>query len=571
MSKIILTYVEYKNFRSVGNDPVKISLNKHRTTLISGKNGEGKTSLLHALCFGLFGRGYGNISKPSLINSINQKQLHVTIEFEINKKKYKINRGMKPNIFEIFENTKLVNQDPTIKDYQKVLEQQILKFNYRAFTQVVSVGGSDYIPFMKLAVKDRREFVEDLLDIRVFSTMNTLLKDQCKTLKDDLKDAESTLKSKKEKILLQESFISKMKKEKAASSDVLLNHIDIVQSSNATLQSKVEALMLEFTDAELKVTEHSELDDKLTEIRLSHKQLKLQLEKDKEQLCFHSTLQQCPTCNQDISNDHKNKIISQYDNEISATLSLQNTLEQEESSLKAAMKSYEHELIRYTELQKTIAELNKQIFANHAIIKNDNDQLTVLESNTTNVDDESAKLKEYAKEYIEVSSKKKTLLDTQQYQDFILKMLSDSGIKSKIIQQYIPTINRLINKYLGELDLFLSFHLDDQFNETIKSRHRDTFTYDNFSDGQKRRIDIAVLLTWMEIAKAKNALHVNLVLFDEIDSVMDREGSDLLHATLKTCSADNIFLISHKSDLLADKVDNTVKFEIKNNFTRIAI
>jgi len=193
-----------------------------------------------------------------------------------------------------------------------------------------------------------------------------------------------------------------------------------------------------------------------------------------------------------------------------------------------------------------------------------------LESNTDNVDEENAKLKSYAKEYMTETKDKKELLETQQYQDFVLKMLSDSGIKSKIIQQYIPTINKLINKYLAELDLFLSFHLDEQFNETIKSRHRDTFTYDNFSDGQKRRIDIAVLLTWMEIAKAKNALHVNIVLFDEIDAALDREGSDLLHATLKTCSAENIFLVSHKADLLADRVDFIINFEIKNNFTVIS-
>src|ERR1035437_716636 len=220
MTQIVFTTLEYKNFRSVGNTPIKLNLNTHKTTLISGINGSGKTSVLSALCFALFNRGYGSINKPALINSINQKQLLVTLEFEIGKKTYKIVRGMKPNIFEIHEDGKLISQDPAIKDYQKVLEQQILKFNYRAFTQVVAVGGgSDYTPFMRLAAKDRREFVEDLLDIRVFSTMSLLVKDQAKVLKDDLKMIDYSLKSIKEKIVLQESFINKMKKEKAESAD----------------------------------------------------------------------------------------------------------------------------------------------------------------------------------------------------------------------------------------------------------------------------------------------------------------------------------------------------------------
>lgn len=494
----------------------------------------------------------------------------VIVEFEINKKQYKINRGMKPNIFEIYEDDKLINQDPNVKDYQKVLEQQILKFNYRAFTQVVTVGGSDYVPFMKLPAKDRREFVEDLLDIRVFTTMNALIKDQCKTLKEDLKDIESSLKSKKEKIVLQESFITKMKKEKSESSDVLLSHISNIQAETEKLQSEVTSLMFDLTTSNKRVEDHSTLDDMLTEVRLNHKQLKSKLEKKKEKLTFYSALRHCPTCSQDISDDHKTNIINQYDDEITSVLALADTLDKEELHLRLAIKEFDADLIRHAEIQKRMSDLGKLIFANNAIIQNSNDQLLRLETNTTNIDDETRKLKSYAKEYIATVATKKELLDTQQYQDFVLKMLSDSGIKSKIIQQYIPTINSLINKYLGELDLFLSFHLDEQFSETIKSRHRDTFTYDNFSDGQKRRIDIAVLLTWIDVARAKNALHVNVVMFDEIDAAMDRDGTELLHATLKTCSADNIFLISHKSDTLVDKVDHSINFEIRNNFTVIS-
>lgn len=570
MSKITLSKISYKNFRSVGNDPIVINLNKHHTTLISGTNGNGKSTLLHALCFGLFGRGYGNVSKPSLINSINQKQLSVEVEFEIATKKYKVVRGMKPSVFEIYENDVLINQDAATKDYQKVLEQQILKFNYRAFTQVVAVGGSDYVPFMKLSAKDRREFVEDLLDIRVFSTMNTLIKDKVKTLKDDLKTLELTLTSKKEKILLQQSFIDKMNKEKSESTDVLLAHVSKIQKENDKYQNEVVKLLDDVAVSQKRVDTHEALDDKLTEVRLSQKSLVKQLESKREKATYYASLSHCPTCDQSVSSDHRASIVSKYDDEVDSFVSAADQLVKDELALKVAIKELDDDLILHTKLQQKISELNKLIFANNAIIKNSNDQLAKLESNTDNVDEENAKLKAYAKEYITETKDKKELLETQQYQDFVLKMLSDSGIKSKIIQQYIPTINKLINKYLAELDLFLSFHLDEQFNETIKSRHRDTFTYDNFSDGQKRRIDIAVLLTWMEIAKAKNALHVNIVLFDEIDAALDREGSDLLHATLKTCSAENIFLVSHKADLLADRVDFIINFQIKNNFTIIS-
>jgi len=570
LSKITFTSVTYKNFRSVGESGITIKLNEHKTTLISGTNGTGKTTSLHALCFGLFGRGYGAINKHALINSINQKQLLVTVEFIINKKKYKINRGIKPIIFEIFEDEKLVNQDPAVKDYQKVLEQQILKFNYRAFSQVVAVGGgTDYAPFMKLSAKDRREFVEDLLDIRVFTTMNTLIKDQSKTLKDDLKEIQTLLKAKKEKILLQESFISKLKKEKEESVVVIENHMAEVQREVDSDNDNIEALTKALESHLLNVNVHTELDDKLTEIRLQHKQLLSALAKKKEKQTCYEALDNCPTCNQSMSDDHKHTIIKGYESEIESVISAANSLSVEQSGIEEKMSDYVSSIAFHTKIAKEIADVNKNIFANTVAIKNAKARLDLLSNNTSNVDDELAKLKDYAKEYIEMNTKKKEMLETQQYQDFLQRVLSDSGIKSKIIKQYVPTINKLINKYLDELEIFLSMRLDEHFTESFKSRHRDSFTYDSFSEGQKRRIDIAILLTWMEIAKAKNALHVNICFLDEIDSVMDKEGSDLLHAALKTVSSENIFIISHKSDLLIDKCDHSIHFELKNNFTQL--
>jgi len=545
-------------------------LNKHKTTLISGKNGAGKTTVLSAICFGLFGRGHGNINKPALINSINQKQLVVELTFTIGKKNYKIIRGMKPNIFEIYENDKLVNQDPSVRDYQKILEQKILKFNYRAFTQVIAVGGgSDYTSFMRLSTKDRREFVEDLMDIRVFSVMNSVVKEDNKLTKEELHDIIALLASVKEKTALQESFIKKLKKEKQTSADKVINALSQLQEKNRELNEQLEELMLSFAACEIKVKEHTALDKSLSEIRVINKQMKFQLDKKKEKQSFYESLDVCPTCSQHVSDEHKDVIVSEFTGEITSLLGAMTTQDTEEQKLRDLIDSYTISLDLYSEIQRKISEIGQEIFSNTMLVRSANNQLSDMESNTSNIDDEILKLKDFAKEYLACDDKKKELLTTLQYQDYIQQILSDTGIKSKIIKQYIPTINRLINKFLSELDFFCNFFLDESFTETIKSRHRDTFTYDHFSEGQKRRIDLAVLLTWMEIAKAKNSINTNISFFDEMDAPLDASGADLFLNTIKSSTSDNIFLISHKADLLIDKCDNSISFDIVNNFTEI--
>jgi len=569
--KIIFKHLEFKNFRSVGNIPIKIDMNTHRTTLISGENGHGKSTVLYALCFVLFGRGYGQVTKPSLINSINQKDLLVNVEFSIGKKEYKINRGMKPNIFEILCDGKLVNQDPSIKDYQKYLEQQILKFNYRAFSQVIVVGGgTDYTPFMKLPAKDRREFVEDLLDIRVFSTMGNMIKEHYKDSKDQLKELAVLMKSQKEKIVLQESFIKKLRKEKEDSADKILNNIKALAVLNADLEATLSSTMdsLEFHKKTVDI-----LDIKTTEIssiRLKGKSIQSDIDKKNSYTEKYKEMIVCPTCHQDVGDKHKQLIIDGVNSDIDALEKDMFDVVVAEAALKIQMEKYSGALDAFNKTQKIVSSLSQDIFSNNVSIKNMNSQIVEIQSDTISVDDEQLKLKTFAKEFLSLDTKKKEILVIQQYQECMQQILSDSGIKSKIIKQYIPTINKLINKYLADLDFFCSFFLDEEFNESIKSRHRDSFTYDNFSDGQKRRIDLAILLAWMDIAKAKNALHCNVVFFDEIDAPLDSTGSELLHATLRSCSADHIFIISHKGDLLADKADNTIKFKLHNNFTQIA-
>jgi len=528
------------------------------------------TSLLSAICFGLFGRGYGAINKPALVNSINQKKLMVELEFSIGKKEYKIRRGMKPNVFEIYENNKLINQDPSIKDYQKVLEQHILKFNYRAFTQVVAVGGgADYTPFMRLSAKDRREFIEDLLDIRVFSIMNSIIKEDTKNIKDRLKEYDFMLKSIKDKVALQHSFVTKLKKDKKESSDKIIKSIELFKTQNITLKAKLEELKSKVAICDTKLQEHTKLDDALSDMRLANKQLQSRLNKSKEQSKNYENMSVCPTCSQSLPEKHKEDVISEYTKETNIILNEIIELEQKEKEVFALMGTYNEYINQYQLYSDAISDIQNELFANNKAIKYSNEQLEYNQNDNNSITTEEDKLKEISIEYVKTESKKKKTLETRQYQELIQQILSDSGIKSKIIKQYIPTINKLINKYLDDFELFLSMSLDDTFNETFKSRYRDSFTYENFSEGQKRRIDISILLTWIEIARAKNALHTNVAFFDEFDSMLDKEGSDLFLSALKNISCDNVFIISHKTDILMDKADNVIEFRLHNNFTEV--
>lgn len=568
---VIFKSLEYQNFMSVGNVPIKIDLNKHKTTLISGENGSGKTTVLSALCFALFGKAYGSINKPGLVNSINQKKCLVSVEFSIGKKDYKIVRGIKPNVFEIYENGNLKNQDPDVRDYQKVLEQQILKFNYRAFTQVVMVGGGDtYTPFMKLSTRDRREFVEDLLDIRIFSVMNLTIKDQVKVVRDSIKDVDSSILSQREKIELQNSFIKKLESNKEASTDKLLETIASLQDSLNAMQHEVDE---KTKNAELLrhfVDEYREQNDKVSyELEPRINQARSELRKLREKRDYHGDMDSCPSCNQAIDSSRKSAVLASLDSDIERVIKELETLTSKKQDAELDVKVLRVHVDDFNRISNEINAINMNIFATNVAIKSTNKQVSELNVDSSNIDAEKDKLKLFAEEYLKLDKKKKQLLSAQQYYDYIQQILADSGIKSKIIKQYVPTINKLINKYLSDLDFFVSFYLDENFDETIKSRHRDTFKYDNFSDGQKRRIDLAILLTWMEIAKAKNALHTNVAFFDEIDAPLDASGSDMLHAALKSCSSENVFIISHKGDVLADKVDNVIRFRIHNNFTEI--
>lgn len=567
--KIVFNSIKYKNFRSVGNTPVELRLDSHKTTLVCGTNGDGKSTSIHAMCFALFGKGFGNINKPALINSINQKHTEVTIIFTIGTKVYKVIRGMKPNKFEIYENDILINQDPHVKDYQKVLENQILKMNYRSFTQVVVVGSGEYVPFMVMSAKDRREFVEDLLDIRVFSTMNTLLKDEMKLTKDDLKDIDAEIKSTRDKVNLQESFVKKLKKERGESIDKLLASIRTCESTNNRLLGDTEKIQAEILKLDSEIILFAHIQNTIRDTKNDQRKLAQERNEKLERKEFYQGVDVCPMCKQNINDSHRHPIISALEDElVFYEKELQNSVIVLDN-LNSQLTEYEELLDSKFGKQNNMAEVSNAIHGNQVLIQKAREQISDYD-NTSSIDIEKNKLKDFAKRFIVLDKKRKELIEKTQYQELTLNMLSDVGIKSKIIKQYIPTFNKRINKYLSELDFFCNFHLNENFEETIKSRHRDNFTYANFSDGQKRRIDAALLLTWRDIAKAKNSVSTNVLILDEFDSALDGSGSEMLQQMLKVCAAENVFLISHK-DIMADKVDSVIKFIRKNNFTELVL
>jgi DNA repair exonuclease SbcCD ATPase subunit len=492
--------------------------------------------------------------------------LLVELYFEIGKKQYYVKRGIKPHIFEIYEDNKLLNQDPSIRDYQKVLEQQIIKMNYRAFTQVVIMGSSSYTPFMRLKTNDRREFIEDLLDIRVFSVMNALLKEKMKNLKEDVRDVEVELKSLREKAALQDKHVKSRKQEKKDTLLLLSNEIEVLIAENDRHQAACDDLMQDSSGLQTQTEKYENTSERMGEVKALHRRIEDNIKKHREKREFYDTVEHCPTCKQTIEDRHKTNIIGTVDEQITSLETDLQQLQVELSKVHADMQIYEDLSMKLNEINSEINKHNKMIMVNNALIESKKVQIIAEQDNTSNVDEEIAILKEYAKAIVAKSDKKKEIIELQQYQTACSVFLQDNGIKAKIIKQYIPIINKLINKYLDAMDFFVGFHLDENFNEIIKSRHRDTFSYESFSDGQKRRIDAALLLTWRDVAKSKNSVNTNLIFFDEFDAPLDGGGADMLMDLYKASNIQNVFIISHKEGL-ANHADRILRFEMNNNFT----
>ena len=565
--------IRWKNMLSTGNQFTEIKLDRSPSTLIVGENGGGKSTMLDALCFALFNKPFRNINKPQLINSINKKNLLVEIEFQTGRKSYKIVRGIRPNIFEIYADGELLNQDAAARDYQKYLEESILKMNYKSFTQIVILGSASFTPFMQLPAFTRREIIEDILDIQIFTTMNSVLKDKIIEIKDKLTAADSRLEILKQKATLQKEYVDTLETNKEKRSDEIQSRIDegerqIENLSSLTKELEVEKVSVEETQKSL-----GDLATKQKKLESFKTKFSTQLRDLKKEVSFYNETDECPTCQQGIAHDHKETIVSSRQEKIEELSSGMDKLQEEFTKLEELIAENETLSEQISGLNAEIITHNNEIIVQQRLIQALNLELNDITTKTADIDGEKDKLKAFAKDVLVQNSEKANLNEEKHYMDAVSTLLKDTGIKTKIIRQYLPVINKLVNKYLTAMDFFVQFNLDEKFDETIKSRHRDDFSYASFSEGEKQRIDLALLFTWRTIAKMKNSVATNLLILDEVfDSSLDNNGTDYVMALLDTLGEEtNTFVISHKGDQLFDKFRSLIKFEKKNNYSEMVV
>ena len=569
---ILFKKVRYKNFLSTGQQFIEIDLDKANTTLVVGENGAGKSTMLDALCFGLFQRPFRGIKKDQLINSINEKECIVEVEFTVGQKDYKIIRGIKPNIFEIWCDGDMLNQDAAQRDYQKHLEQQILKLNFRSFTQVVILGNASFVPFMQLRARHRRQVVEEILDIEIFSKMNLLFREKQKNQDELIKQTDFNFQLVDNKIEDKRKYIDDISNRSKDLADSKKADLDKSTIDISNYEEDIKRVRVEIAELQKLVLDETKITAKHKKLHNMEAKLENTCNKHKKDLSFFQTYNDCPTCQQAIDEAFKSTMISKKAEKVQE---LEIALGQIEKEIKTSD-------MKLTTINKTMVLIReKELLINRyeTSIEEIKKQTTRLDQEITELQDEKVSTAEQTGELNQLVSQSSQLekdkLDQKKemlYIDTARHLMQDTGIKTKIIKQYLPVMNQLINKNLASMDFFVNFSLDEEFNETIKSRHRDEFNYHSFSEGEKLRIDLAILFTWREIAKLKNSTNTNLLILDEIfDSSLDSSGTDefmrILHYTLKK---ENVFVISHKGDTLIDKFPRVMKFEKYKNFTRMA-
>ena len=562
--------VKYKNILSTGNVFTTIELNQVPSTLIAGSNGSGKSTLLDAIVFGLYGRPFRNINKAQLVNSINNKELVVELYFNAGGNKYMIRRGIKPNIFEIWKDGAMINQDASVRDYQEFLESNILGINFKAFNQIVVLGSATYIPFMELRAYQRREIIEDLLDIQVFSVMGTLAKDRMSGTKTEINDNKYEIEITENNIQSAQENNEEIRKLKTVEVDKIkgkmTEHIDLIEDKNKIIDAQDEIIKTLYDDISDK-PEEKEKFQKATEKRADLERNRVAFDKE---LSFYEHNDDCPTCKQGIAHDFKQEQIMDKNQQKAH-------IEKGLVDIDKIIKKHQDRLGSISKIEDSIQEVNFKISEHRAEIKMaknallaykkdlDNAQKEVDEVDTTKLD----KLQKKLDKQVEIRTK---LLDEHEVLNIVQTILRDGGIKAKIIAQYIPVINKLINKYLAAFDLFVDFQLDEEFNEVIRSRFRDKFTYASFSEGEKLRITLSIMLAWRSVAKLRSSVSTNLLILDEtLDGALDGVGIESLIETLHGLNSDdNIFVISHRGDQFAEKFENNLKFEKIKNFSELA-
>jgi DNA repair exonuclease SbcCD ATPase subunit len=572
---IVFRSIKWRNFLSTGNEFTQIDLNRSPTTLIVGHNGAGKSTLLDALSFALFGKPHRSINKPQLVNSVNNKNCEVEIEFKIGAHEFKVVRGMKPNKFEIYQNGNMINQSAAAKDYQKYLEQNVLKLNHKSFHQIVVLGSSSFIPFMQLPAHHRREVIEDLLDINIFSKMNVILKERTAKVKEQLNDLEYQINLTKEKISLQRKYLKDI--DELNSEQIEYKKDQVKEFKNEIAEYlKENKVCSDYIKSNKKRTEDEMKSlnkrlDSINSYRTNFKSSVITLVKEAK---FFEENDQCPTCDQDIAYDFKEQKILHASKKA--------------KELKEAIEKADHE---YSETNDLITHLNQTILAitkKQNIIESNNrsiekirekiavieDEIDSLKEGTDDLNDQRNILNDMLEDQAKLSDRKFSLSEERSYNAVASEMLKDTGIKTKIIKEYLPAMNTLVNQYLQTMDFFVSFNLDENFSETIKSRHRDNFNYASFSEGEKQRIDLSLLFTWRQIAKMKNSTSTNLLVLDEtFDSSLDNDGIDNLLKIIRSFddTQTNVFVISHKGDALDGKFRSKIEFKKDRNFSKMLI
>ena len=567
--KILFKELRYKNILSTGNNFTTIQLNDRTTTLVSGSNGAGKSTILDAIVFALYGKPFRKINKPQLINSINQKDLVVEIDFQIGQAHFTVKRGIRPNFLEIWKNGNLINQDAASRDYQAYLESSILKLNYKSFNQIVILGSATYVPFMELPAHSRREIIEDLLDIQVFSTMNNLLKEKVSSNKEMITEnsyQKDLVQSKLESAKEHNASIRKIREDEVEKIKEKMNeHISKIEAEKEAIekiQDEIVRLVETIGDKAATIQKH----DKAKSIK---RDLEGNLRSTAKELTFYHDHDNCPTCKQGIDHDFKDNIVNEK----------QTFLNQIEDGLKqidTKIEEIEKRLSEISNIETEISNFNLEIGDHKATIKVAKNALVSYKNELTKAEEEveaidTSKLNELAQSLNSIDAEQTELFNHKEVLSVVSAMLKDGGIKAKIIRQYIPIMNKLINKYLAAFDLFVDFQIDENFNEVIKSRFRDTFSYASFSEGEKLRITLSIMLAWRSVAKLRNSVATNLLLLDEtLDGALDGVGIESLIDTLHNLNADdNIFVISHRGHQFGDKFDAHIRFQKTKNFSEM--
>ena len=568
---IIFKKIRYKNFLSTGNSFTEIDLQQSKSTLVVGQNGAGKSTMLDAISFGLFGKPHRNITKPQLLNSINNKQCVVEVDFSVGAAQFKIVRGIKPGIFEIWKNGEMINQSSHAKEYQRILETNILKINHKSFHQVVVLGSSNFIPFMQLNPHNRRLVIEELLDIGVFSKMNQILKEEINVIKDSLREFSYNIDLTKNKVDTQKKYIADVSTLTEENRRNYEHRIHESQNSIDELQAKNSELSLGLEES-IRVAEEglSALHDKRQALMLGGQDRQTNLSNVRKRIKFFEENEACPVCDQAISDSHKHDILETSKQEANGIQSECRKIGSDGTAVEEEISETSGVLRSLRSKVSELGENNQQITSHQKQIQQYN--LHLEKDVGADLEKANADLAQIKEQLSELQDKKIKANDEYTYKLVLGEMLKDTGIKTKIIKQYLPVMNQLINQYLQVLDFYVHFDLDEEFNETIRSRHRDEFTYASFSEGEKQRIDLALLFTWRQIAKMKNSVSTNLLVLDEtFDSSLDDAGVENLLKILYTLDDNtNAFIISHKGEILDGKFESKIEFKKEKNFSKIA-